>query len=70
MQTSSSWPAAESEGEMKAARFQELEDMAKRLLASVQERHDALEQIGKIRVQIAALQPIDSPPVREDRSRR
>jgi hypothetical protein len=46
----------------------ELEDMATRLLATVrqiqpgQERHDVRALIGKIRLQIAALQPLDSPP--------
>jgi hypothetical protein len=55
---------------MRAARLQELEDMATRLLATVrqiqpgQERHDVLEQIGKIRLQIAALQALNSPPAR------
>jgi len=50
--------------------LQELEDMATRLLATVrqiqpgQERHEVLEQIGKIRLEIAALQPLDSPPAR------
>jgi hypothetical protein len=53
---------------MSAARLQELEEMAAKLLATAreirpgQERHDILEQIGKIRLQIAALQPLDSPP--------
>jgi hypothetical protein len=59
---------AQGEGKMTAARLQELEDMATRLLVTVrqippgQERHDVLEQIGKIRVQIAALQGPDLGP--------
>jgi hypothetical protein len=53
---------------MRATRLQELEDMATRLLATVrqirpgQERHDVLEQIGKIRLQIAALKGSDLRP--------
>jgi hypothetical protein len=53
---------------MRATRLQELEDMATRLLATVrqirpgQERHDVLEQIGKIRLQIAALKGADLRP--------
>jgi len=55
---------------MRAARLQELEDMATRLLATVRQippgqvRHEVLEQIGKIRIRIAALQPPNSPPAR------
>jgi hypothetical protein len=52
---------AEGEGKMRAARLQELEEMAKELLATArklppsQERHEILQEIGKIRAQINAL---------------
>ena len=48
-------------GEMKAARLQELEEMAARLLALArklppgQQRYDIVQQIGRFRVRIAAL---------------
>jgi hypothetical protein len=53
---------------MRATRLQELEDMATRLLATIrqippgQDRHDILEQIGKIRVKITALKDADLRP--------
>jgi hypothetical protein len=52
---------AEGEGKMRAARLQELEEMAKELLATArklppsQERHEILQEIDKIRAQINAL---------------
>jgi hypothetical protein len=47
--------------EMRAARLQELQEMAAKLLATArelpsgQDRHNALREIGRFRVQIAAL---------------
>jgi hypothetical protein len=57
---------------MRAARLQELEEMAARLLALArklppgQQRHDLVQQIGRFRVQIAALKGPDlgRPPHR------
>jgi len=55
----------EGEGEMRAARLQELEEMAARLLALArklppgQQRHDAVREIGRFRVRIAALKGPD-----------
>jgi hypothetical protein len=46
---------------MRAARLQELEEMAARLLALArklppgQQRHDVIQEIGRFRAQIAAL---------------
>ncbi len=54
-----------AKGEMRAARLQELEEMAARLLALArklppgQQRHDIVQQIGRFRVQIAALKGPD-----------
>ena len=51
--------------EMRAARLQELQEMAAKLLATArelppgQEYHNALREIGRFRVQIAALQGAD-----------
>jgi hypothetical protein len=48
-------------GKMRAARLQELEEMAVRLLALArklppgQQRHDVVREIGRFRVRIAAL---------------
>ena len=57
---------ARTEGEeMRAARLQELQEMAAKLLATArelppgQEYHNALREIGRFRVQIAALQGAD-----------
>jgi hypothetical protein len=53
--------SAEGEGKMSAARLQELEEMAARLLALArklppgQRRYDIMQEIGRFRVQIAAL---------------
>jgi hypothetical protein len=50
---------------MRAARLQELEEIAAKLLATArglprgQEHHNALREIGRFRVQIAALQGAD-----------
>jgi hypothetical protein len=47
---------------MRAARLQELQEMAAKLLATArelpsgQDRHNALREIGRFRVRIAALQ--------------
>jgi hypothetical protein len=51
--------------EMRAARLQELQEMAAKLLATAgelppgQEHHNALREIGRFRVQIAVLQGAD-----------
>jgi hypothetical protein len=51
--------------EMRAARLQELQEMAAKLLATAgeippgQDRHNALREIGRFRAQIAALQGAD-----------
>jgi hypothetical protein len=53
---------------MRAARLKELEELAANLLETArqlpsgQDRHNALREIGKIRVQIAALQGADLRP--------
>jgi hypothetical protein len=50
-----------AKGEMRAARLQELEEMATELLTTArklplgQERHEFLQEIGEIRAQIDAL---------------
>jgi hypothetical protein len=55
-------------GKMRAARLQELEEMAARLLALArklqpgQQRHDVVQEIGRFRVQIAALKGPDFRP--------
>jgi hypothetical protein len=55
---------------MRAAKLQELEAMAAKLLATArelppgQERHDILQEIGKFRLRIIALQYADLPPAR------
>jgi hypothetical protein len=52
---------------MRAARLQELEEMAAKLLVTAgelppgQDHHNALREIGRFRAQIAALQGADSP---------
>jgi hypothetical protein len=54
---------------MRAARLQELQEMAEKLLATArelppgQEHHNALREIGRFRVQIVALQGTDLRPV-------
>jgi hypothetical protein len=54
-------PAQEAKVETRAARLQELEEMATEILATTrklppsQERHEFLQEIGKIRAQIDAL---------------
>jgi hypothetical protein len=56
---------SEAEGKMRAARLQELEEMAARLLALArklppgQQRHDVIQEIGRFRAQIAALKGQD-----------
>jgi hypothetical protein len=58
----------EGESEMTTARLQELEELAAKLLATARklppgpERHNALQLIGRFRVQIAALQSSNSQP--------
>ena len=53
---------------MTAARMQELEEMATKLLATAralppgQDHHNALREIARFRVQIATLQGADLPP--------
>jgi hypothetical protein len=53
---------------MRAARLQELQEMAAKLLATAgelppgQDHHNALREIGRFRAQIAALQGPDLPP--------
>jgi hypothetical protein len=53
---------------MRTARLQELEEMAEKLLATArelppgQEHHNALREIGRFRVQIAALKGADLRP--------
>ena len=53
---------------MRAARLQELLEMAAKLLATArelprgQDHHNALREIGRFRAQIAALQGADLPP--------
>jgi hypothetical protein len=53
---------AEGEGEMRAAKLQELEEMAAELLATArklpsgQDRHNALQEIERFRARITALQ--------------
>lgn len=53
---------------MRAARLQELQEMAEKLLATArelppgQEHHNALREIGRFRAQIAALQGTDLRP--------
>jgi hypothetical protein len=55
---------------MRAARLQELVEMAAKLLATArelpsgQDRHNALREIGRFRVQIVALQSADLRPAR------
>jgi hypothetical protein len=55
---------------MREARLQELEEMAAKLLATArelpsgQDRHNALREIGRFRVQIAALKGADLRPAR------
>ena len=55
---------------MRATRLQELKEMAAKLLATArelpsgQDRHNALREIGRFRVQIAALQGADLGPAR------
>ena len=55
---------------MRAARLQELQEIATELLATArelpsgQDRHNALREIGRFRVQIAALQGADLRPAR------
>jgi hypothetical protein len=55
---------------MRAAKLQELEAMVAKLLATArelppgQERHEVLQEIGKFRLQITALQGAGLPPAR------
>jgi hypothetical protein len=55
---------------MREARLQELEEMAAALLATArelppgQERHEVLQEIGKFRLRITALQGAGLPPAR------
>ena len=55
---------------MRAARLQELQEMAEKLLSTArelppgQEHHNALREIGRFRVQIAALKGADLRPAR------
>jgi hypothetical protein len=55
---------------MRAARLQELEEMAAKLLATArdlpsgQDRHNALREIGRFRARIAALEATDLRPAR------
>jgi hypothetical protein len=62
---------ARDEGqEMRTAKLQELEEMAAKLLATArklppgQNRRDTLQEIGRFRVQIIALQRAGLPPAR------
>jgi hypothetical protein len=61
---------AEGEGEMKATKLQELEDMAARLLATARklppgpERINILQEIGRFRSQIISLQGVGLRPAR------
>jgi hypothetical protein len=58
----------EGESEMSTARLQELEKMAAKLLATARklppgpDRHNILQEIGRFRAQIAALQGADLRP--------
>jgi hypothetical protein len=55
---------------MRATKLQELEAMAAKLLATArelppgQERHEVLQEIGKFRLRITALQGAGLPPAR------
>jgi hypothetical protein len=55
----------EGEGKMRATKLQELEEMAAKLLASArklppgQDRHNALEEVGRFRARIAGLRRAD-----------
>jgi hypothetical protein len=55
---------------MRATKLQELEEMAAKLLATArelppgQERHEVLQEIGKFRLRITALQDAGLPPAR------
>jgi hypothetical protein len=55
---------------VRLARLQELQEMAAKLLATArelppgQDHHNALREIGRFCVQIAALQDSDLPPAR------
>ena len=56
--------------EMRAARLQELQEMAAKLLATAgefsprQDHYNALGEIGRFRAQIVALEGVDLPPAR------
>src|SRR5450759_2596216 len=62
--------AAEGEGEMRATKLQELEEMAAKLLATVRklppgpDRHNILQEIGRFRAQIFSLQGVGMRPAR------
>jgi hypothetical protein len=59
--------AKKRRGHQSTERLQELEEMAAKLLATArelppgQERHEVLQEIGKFRLQITALQGPDMP---------